>query len=76
MDAAARVVVKPGREKSLRHRHPWVFSGAIARVEGDPGPGETVAVARVAWKERFGRLGTAGIVLACVAIVLVNLGSR
>lgn len=44
MDAAARVVVKPGREKSLRHRHPWVFSGAIARVEGEPGPGETVAV--------------------------------
>jgi drug/metabolite transporter (DMT)-like permease len=35
-----------------------------------------VAVARVAWRERFGRLGTAGIALACVAIVLVNLGSR
>ncbi|HZZ95282.1 MAG TPA: class I SAM-dependent methyltransferase [Usitatibacter sp.] len=40
----ARVVLKPGRDKSLRHRHPWIFSGAIARVEGDPGPGETVQV--------------------------------
>jgi len=35
-----------------------------------------VAVARVAWKARFGRLGTAGIAVACVAIVLVNLGQR
>jgi 23S rRNA (cytosine1962-C5)-methyltransferase len=29
-----RVVLKPGREKSVRNRHPWVFSGAIERVEG------------------------------------------
>ena len=36
----------------------------------------TVAVSRVAWRERFGALGTAGIALAGVAIVLVNLGSR
>lgn len=39
-----RLVLKPGRDKSLRHRHPWVFSGAVHRVEGDPGPGDTVAV--------------------------------
>ena len=39
-----RLVVKPGREKSLRHRHPWVFSGAVERVEGEPAPGETVVV--------------------------------
>lgn len=44
MDPKARVVLKPGREKSLRHRHPWIFSGAIERVEGEPGFGETVAV--------------------------------
>ncbi len=36
----------------------------------------TVAVSRLAWRERFGRLGTVGIALACLAIVLVNLGSR
>ncbi len=40
----AKVVLKPGRDKSLRHRHPWVFSGAIERVEGDPGIGETVEI--------------------------------
>ena len=45
MTATPRLVLKPGREKSLRHRHPWVFSGAIARVDGEPGPGDTVTVA-------------------------------
>jgi 23S rRNA (cytosine1962-C5)-methyltransferase len=38
------VTLKPGREKSVQRRHPWVFSGAIDRVEGDPGSGETVEV--------------------------------
>ncbi|HUQ28113.1 MAG TPA: 23S rRNA (cytosine(1962)-C(5))-methyltransferase RlmI, partial [Usitatibacter sp.] len=42
--AAARLVLKPGRDKSLRHRHPWIFSGAIARAEGNPASGDTVAV--------------------------------
>ena len=34
--------LKPGREKSLQRRHPWIFSGAVARVDGDPAPGATV----------------------------------
>jgi len=38
----ASITLKPGREKSLLRRHPWIFSGAIARVDGNPGPGETV----------------------------------
>lgn len=42
--AEARLVLRPGREKSLRHRHPWVFSGAVARVEGDPASGDLVAL--------------------------------
>ncbi len=41
-DAVLRL--KPGREKSLRHRHPWVFSGAVEAVQGDPAPGGTVAL--------------------------------
>ena len=36
------LTLKPGREKSLLRRHPWIFSGAVARVDGDPGPGATV----------------------------------
>ena len=38
------LVLKPGREKSLKRHHPWIFSGAIERVSGAPGSGETVEV--------------------------------
>ncbi len=38
------LVLRPGREKSLRRRHPWIFSGGVARVEGSPPPGQTVLV--------------------------------
>jgi 23S rRNA (cytosine1962-C5)-methyltransferase len=36
------LILKPGRDKSLLRRHPWVFSGAIARVDGNPASGATV----------------------------------
>ena len=39
-----KLILKAGREKSLKRRHPWVFSGAIAKVQGSPDPGETVGV--------------------------------
>lgn len=41
-----RLFLKPGREKSLLRRHPWVFSGAVERVEGSPHPGETIELCR------------------------------
>jgi 23S rRNA (cytosine1962-C5)-methyltransferase len=34
----------PGRDEAPRRRHPWLFAGAIARVEGGPQPGDTVEV--------------------------------
>ncbi|MCR4440353.1 MAG: class I SAM-dependent methyltransferase [bacterium] len=40
----ARVFLTPGRDKSLRRWHPWVFAGAIAKVEGEPEAGETVDI--------------------------------
>jgi 23S rRNA (cytosine1962-C5)-methyltransferase len=36
--------LKPGREKSLLRRHPWVFAGATAGVKGNPATGEAVVV--------------------------------
>ena len=36
--------LKKGREKSLLRRHPWIFSGAVDRVEGQPRRGETIRV--------------------------------
>jgi 23S rRNA (cytosine1962-C5)-methyltransferase len=38
------IILKPGREKSLLRHHPWVFSGAIDTVEGDPVAGEAVEI--------------------------------
>jgi len=39
-----RLFIVQGREKPLRQRHPWVFSGAIARTEGDPQPADIVDI--------------------------------
>ena len=44
VESLKSILLKPGREKSILRRHPWIFSGAVARVEGDPQPGETVTV--------------------------------
>ncbi len=41
MDA---IILKPGRDKSVRQQHPWIFSGSIAHLKGDPGLGDTVEV--------------------------------
>ncbi|MCB1000916.1 MAG: class I SAM-dependent rRNA methyltransferase [Acidimicrobiales bacterium] len=40
----AVVALRAGRERSLVRRHPWIFSGGIAGVEGRPGAGDTVLV--------------------------------
>jgi 23S rRNA (cytosine1962-C5)-methyltransferase len=34
-----RLDLKPGRDASVRRRHPWLFSGAVARTQGDPSDG-------------------------------------
>ena len=39
-----KVYLKPGKEESLKRFHPWVFSGAIAKIEGEPEEGEIVDV--------------------------------
>ena len=41
---AAVLYVKVGRERSLAQRHPWIFSGAVERIDGDPARGATVDV--------------------------------
>lgn len=38
------VTVHAGRERPIIQRHPWVFSGAIAHVRGNPAPGDVVDV--------------------------------
>ncbi len=38
------LILHPGRDKAVRRRHPWIFSGAIARIEGRPAAGAVVDV--------------------------------
>jgi 23S rRNA (cytosine1962-C5)-methyltransferase len=39
-----KIILKKGRGESLKRFHPWVFSGAIAQVQGSPAEGDVVAV--------------------------------
>ncbi|MGQ1784183.1 MULTISPECIES: class I SAM-dependent rRNA methyltransferase [unclassified Saccharicrinis] len=39
-----KVVLKSGKDQSLRRFHPWVFSGAIKKIYGEPAEGEIVEV--------------------------------
>jgi 23S rRNA (cytosine1962-C5)-methyltransferase len=41
-----KLLLKKGREKSLKRRHPWIFSGAVEKAGGKPG--ETLLVCDVA----------------------------
>lgn len=52
-----RLILQPGKERSLLRRHPWVFAGSVDRLDGRARPGDTVDVvaadgrplARAAW---------------------------
>lgn len=39
-----RVILKNGKEEAVFRFHPWVFSGAIAKIEGNPKEGDVVKV--------------------------------
>lgn len=38
------IYLKPHKEESVLRFHPWVFSGAVARIDGNPSEGEVVSV--------------------------------
>lgn len=38
------IIIKKDREKPIRNQHPWIFSGAIDEVRGNPTPGDIVTV--------------------------------
>ncbi|HEY4650430.1 MAG TPA: class I SAM-dependent rRNA methyltransferase [Pontibacter sp.] len=39
-----KLYLAPGKENSLKRLHPWVFSGAIRKADGEPAEGEIVEV--------------------------------
>ena len=44
MSERIRIVLKSGKDQSLRRYHPWVFSGAIKKIVGNPSEGDVVDV--------------------------------
>ena len=38
------LTLRNGREKSVLRHHPWIFSGAIQSLSGQPETGETIAI--------------------------------
>lgn len=40
----AKIILQAGKEIAVKRLHPWVFSGAIARTEGNPTDGDIVEV--------------------------------
>jgi len=40
----ASIIIRNQRQKAIERRHPWIFSGAIARIDGTPGDGELVSI--------------------------------
>ena len=40
MPTLPKIILKKGKEKPLLRGHPWVFSGAVAKIEGDVSPGD------------------------------------
>jgi len=39
-----KIILKSGKEQSIRRFHPWIFSGAIKKIYGEPAEGDLVAV--------------------------------
>lgn len=65
-----QVFLKPGKEVPVLRFHPWVFSGAIARVEGHPADGDIVQV-----RDRRGALlGVGHFHHGSIAVRLLSFG--
>jgi 23S rRNA (cytosine1962-C5)-methyltransferase len=47
IEPSASLHLKADRDRSLKRGHPWILSGAVAKVEGDPQPGDTVRIIAV-----------------------------
>ena len=44
MQERIKIVLKSGKEQSIRRFHPWVFSGAIKKTYGNPVEGDLVDI--------------------------------
>ncbi|MBV6438604.1 MAG: Ribosomal RNA large subunit methyltransferase I [Saprospiraceae bacterium] len=65
-----KIHLKPGKEIPVLRFHPWVFSGAIARMEGDPADGDVVEV----YSKRGELLGAGHFHHGSIAVRLLSFG--
>lgn len=68
----AIVTLKPGKDQSLRRLHPWVFSGAIARMQGQPQEGEVVIVQAANGEQ----LGVGHYAPGSIAVRMLDFGAQ
>lgn len=70
MKEPVKIVLKSGKDQSLRRRHPWVFSGAIKKIYGIPAEGEIVEV----FDNKDEKLGTAHYQNGSIAMRMLTFG--
>ncbi len=68
----SKVILKKGRESSILRFHPWVFSGAIARIEGDVSEGDVVSV----WSAEGALLGCGHYQIGSIAVRMLSFCSE
>src|SRR5690554_2788316 len=64
----AKVILKSGKDQSLLRFHPWVFSGAIKKINGHPAEGDLVTV--YSNKDQF--LGIGHYQIGSIAVRIVS----
>lgn len=72
MSDPVKIVLKSGKDISMRRRHPWVFSGAIKKIYGHPEDGELVEV----FDNKDEKLGTGHFQNGSIAIRVLSFGEE
>jgi 23S rRNA (cytosine1962-C5)-methyltransferase len=67
-----RIILKSGKDEPLRRQHPWVFSGAIARADGNPQEGDLVEVCAADGQ----RLGWGHAQVGSIAVRMLTFGEQ
>lgn len=68
MKAPVKIILKSGKDQSVKRFHPWIFSGAIKKMSGEPSEGDVVQV--FSNKEEF--LGCGHYQDASIAVRLLS----
>ncbi|MFT5336345.1 MAG: 23S rRNA (cytosine1962-C5)-methyltransferase [Sphingobacteriales bacterium] len=68
LDCTAQIHLKAKKDESIRRFHPWIFSGAIKSIEGDPKSGDLVEV----YSNKGGFMGTGHYTDGSIAVRILS----